>query len=99
MNITINAVRFRADEKLESFITEKVGKLETFYEGLLGSEVTLRVDAREKPDNKIAEIRLLIPGYDLYAKKQSDTFEEAADIAVEALRRQLKKHKEKINGR
>ncbi len=99
MNITINAVRFRADQGLESFITEKVNKLETFYAGLLGSEVTLRVDAREKPDNKIAEIRLLIPGYDLYAKKQSATFEEATDVAIEALRRQLKKHKEKQHGR
>ncbi len=44
---------------------------------------------------KIAEIKLLVPGNDLFAKRQCKTFEEATDQAVEALRRQLKKKKEK----
>jgi len=96
MNVQINAVKFKADKKLEDFIEQKVNKLTQFYDGVLGSEVTLKVDASEKPENKIAEIRLKIPGNDLFAKKQSDSFEESTDTAVEALRRQLKKHKEKI---
>jgi putative sigma-54 modulation protein len=58
--------------------------------------VTLKVENTDTPENKIAEIRLLIRGNDLYAKKQSKTFEEATDTAVEALRRQLTKHKDKI---
>ena len=96
MNVQINAVKFKADKKLEDFIEQKVSKLTQFYDGVIASEVTLKVDASEKPENKIAEIRLKIPGNDLFAKKQSDTFEESTDTAVEALRRQLKKHKEKI---
>lgn len=99
MNVQINAVKFKADKKLENFIQNKVSKLTQFYDGVIGSEVTLIVDANEKPENKIAEIRLKIPGTDLFAKKQSDSFEESTDIAVEALRRQLKKHKEKILGK
>jgi putative sigma-54 modulation protein len=99
MDININSVRFKADAKLESFISEKIGKLQTFYDGLIGGEVTLRLDAKEKPENKIAEIRLLIRGNDLYAKKQTSSFEESTDEAIEALRRQLKKHKEKERGR
>jgi len=45
----------------------------------------------------VAEIKLSVPGNDIFAKKQCKTFEEATDLAVEALRRQLKKHKEKLN--
>ncbi|MCF8232892.1 MAG: ribosome-associated translation inhibitor RaiA [Bacteroidales bacterium] len=99
MNVQINAVKFKADKKLEDFIQQKVSKLEQYYDGVLGSEVILRVDASEKPQNKITEIKLKIKGSDLFAKKQSDTFEQATDNAVEALRRQLKKHKEKVRGK
>ena len=93
MKVNINSVHFKADKKLENFIEKKVGKLSGQFESVIGSEVTLRVDNSETRDNKIAEIRLLIKGYDLYAKKQSKTFEEATDTAVDALRKQLEKYK------
>jgi putative sigma-54 modulation protein len=98
MKVNINSVHFKTDRKLDSFITEKVEKLSDLYDGIIGSEVTLRVNNSEDHDNKIAEIRLLVPGNDLFAKKQSKSFEEATDIAVDALRKQLSKHKEKQRG-
>ncbi len=98
MKININSVHFKTDKKLDSFITEKVEKLSELYDGIIGSEVTLRVNNSEDLDNKVAEIRLLVPGNDLFAKKQSKSFEEATDIAVDALRKQLSKHKEKQRG-
>jgi putative sigma-54 modulation protein len=96
MRVNINSVHFKADKKLLSFINDKVEKLSSYYDAVIGSEVSLKVDNNETRDNKIAEIRLIIPGHDLYAKKMSKSFEESTDVAVEALRRQLKKHKEKI---
>lgn len=96
MKVNINSVHFKTDKKLDSFITEKVEKLSELYDGIIGSEVTLRVNNGEDHDNKIAEIRLLVPGNDLFAKKQSKSFEEATDIAVDALRKQLSKHKERL---
>ena len=98
MKVTINSVHFKADKKLETFIITMVEKLHTLFEGILGSEVTLKLENTEAPDNKVAEIRLLIPGNDLYAKKQCVTFEEASDQVVEALKKQLIKYKEKIRG-
>lgn len=95
MRVNINSVHFKADKKLLTFINEKVEKLSQLYDGVIGSEVMLKVDNNDSRENKIAEIKLIIPGKDLYAKKQSKSFEESTDTAVEALRRQLKKHKEK----
>ncbi len=95
MEVNINSVHFKTDKKLEGFIERKVSKLSGMYEGVIGSEVTLKVENSESRDNKVAEIRLLIKGYDLYAKKQSKTFEEATDTAINALRKQLEKYKDK----
>ncbi len=96
MTVNINSVHFKADRKLQAFINEKVERLTQMYEGVISSEVILKVENTEAPENKIAEIRLIIRGNDLYAKKQCKTFEEATDTALEALRRQLLKHKNKI---
>jgi putative sigma-54 modulation protein len=96
MKIKINSVHFKTDKKLEQFIQERVKKLSTLYDGVVESDVSLKLGNSEKEDNKVTEIRLAIKGNDLYAKKQSKTFEESTDLAVEALRKQLLKHKEKI---
>ncbi len=96
MKVNINSVHFKTDKKLDSFINEKVEKLATIYNGVIGSDVILKLSNNGSHENKIAEIRLKIKGYDLFAKKRSKSFEEAIDITIEALRRQLKKHKEKI---
>lgn len=95
MTVNINAVHFKASEALEVYITSRLEKLSLLYDGIVGSEVTLKLDNTDSPINKIADIRLMINGYDLLAKKQAQTFEEASDLAVEALRRQLIKRKEK----
>ncbi len=96
MKVSITSVKFKADKKLEDFINTKVEKLSGVYDGILGSEVTLLLENNKNQENKVAEIRLLIKGNDLFARKQSNTFEEATDTAVDALRKQLDKHKDKF---
>lgn len=96
MYLKINSVHFDADKKLEDFIESKVNKLNRVYDDIIGAEVYLRLEKNQNMENKIAEIKLEIPGVsDIFVKKQSKTFEAATDTAVEALRRQLKKHKDK----
>lgn len=99
MKVTIQTLHFKADRKLEEFIHTKMDKLSSLFDGVIGSDVTLRLENAGDNKNKIAEIKLLVPGQDLFAKKQSRTFEEATDNAVEALRRQLNKHKEKLRSK
>lgn len=96
MQVKIHSVQFKADVKLENFIEDKLDKLNNYYDKILGSEVFLKLENTNEPDNKITEIRLSIPGNDLFAKKQSKTFEESTDQAIEALRRQIRKHKDKV---
>ncbi|PKP22475.1 MAG: ribosomal subunit interface protein [Bacteroidetes bacterium HGW-Bacteroidetes-21] len=98
MNIKIHTLHFNADKKLEDLIESKVGKIIQRNEDVISADVTLRLEKSQDMDNKVAEIKIEIPGNDLYARKQSKSFEEAADIAVEAIRRQLKKYKEKKKG-
>jgi putative sigma-54 modulation protein len=96
MDIKIHSVRFDADAKLVDFIKSKVSKLIQFNDDIIAAEVYLRLDNSQDMENKITEIKLDIPGNSLFAKKQSKTFEEATDLAVEALRKQAKKKKEKL---
>jgi putative sigma-54 modulation protein len=98
MNTKINSVHFKVDKKLESFIKEKLDKMPSIYDGVIGSEVILKIENTEVPKNKVVEIRLIIKGYDLFAKKQAKSFEEATDLVSEALKKQLIRHKEKIRG-
>ena len=96
MKVNINSVHFKADRKLVSFIENKVDKLSLFYDGIIGGDVSLKVSNKADRENKITEIRLNIKGYDLFAKKESNSFEEATDLAVDALKKQLTRHKEKV---
>ena len=95
MVVKINAVHFKTDKDLEAFINNKLQKIEKMYDGVVGSDVTLKLDNTDKPENKIAEVRLKIRGNDLMASKQCKTFEEASDMAIDALKKQLEKVKDK----
>lgn len=96
MNTIINSVHFKADQKLETFINSKLEKLTNKYTDVIGAEVLLKLENTDEPANKITEIKLLIKGNDLFASKQSKSFEEATDNVIDALKKQLEKHKAKF---
>ncbi|MFZ9046832.1 MAG: ribosome hibernation-promoting factor, HPF/YfiA family [Cyclobacteriaceae bacterium] len=95
MDFKVNSVNFTVDQKLVNFIHEKVKKLELMNNGIISSEVFLRVDKNSTKENKVAEVKLLMPGQELFAKKQCKSFEEATDQVVDALKKQVEKYKMK----
>ncbi len=95
MDIKIHSVHFDADVKLLDFTMQKVGKLGQFSDDIINAEVFLRLENAQDMENKIAEIKINMPGNNLFAKKQGKSFEEAVDLSAEAVRRQIRKHKEK----
>ena len=95
MTINVQSVHFDANKKLIDFINERVEKINTYYDGIITTEVILKIDKSDNSENKIAEIKMLGKGQEFFAKKQCASFEEATDLACEALKTQVKKHKEK----
>ena len=95
MQLKVHSVHFDASTRLIDFVTGKVEKLDQYYDKIIGGEVFLKKENNSDLENKVAEIRLALPGGELFAKKQCKTFEEATDSAVDALRKQITKYKEK----
>jgi len=97
MKINIQSVNFNADQKLIQFIEERLNKLEKHFDKVINANVYLKVQNTSNPENKITEILLNIPGDEIVVKKTNKKFEEGVDEAVNAVRRCLKKKKEKLN--
>ena len=95
MNTIINTAKFKADEKLEKFVNDKVAKIERLVDNATKCEVTLKVDKPESDNNKIAEINLALPGQNLFNSKQANSFEEAVSDCVDTLKVQIDKYKER----
>ncbi len=95
MEIRIQSIHFDASEQLQAFIQKKVSKLEKFYDDIKKVEVSLKVVKPESAENKEAGVKVLVPSGEFYANKICDSFEQAVDESVEALEKQLVKHKEK----
>ena len=95
MEVRIQSIHFDASEQLQSFVQKKVAKLEKFYDDIKKVEVSLKVVKPETAENKEAGVKVLVPNGEFYANKVCDTFEEAIDLDVEALEKQLVKYKEK----
>lgn len=99
MKINIQSPSFHANDKLIDFAEDKVGKLSHYSERIMDAQVLLRVDKSDIRSNKLCEIKLSIPGNDLFASRQCHSFEEAILTAVEALKQQLITWKEKAQER
>lgn len=96
MDVRIQAIHFEATPKLVDFINKKAERLARRYPSLTEMEVSLRVIKPETSMNKEVIIKLAIPQReDAVATKVADTFEEAIDLGLEALDRQLEKVKDK----
>ena len=96
MKLKVQSIHFDADVKLLAYIQEKVDKLTHFYDHIIDGEVYLKIEKSNNSENKIMEIKIKVPGKILFAKEQRKTFEEATDLAVEALSKQVKKEKDKM---
>ena len=95
MKIRVQSIHFTADKKLLEFIQKKADKLDLFFDQIIGGEVYLKLENVEDEANKITEFKVMVPGSQLFAKYQCKSFEEATDLAIESLIKQIDKHKQK----
>ncbi len=96
MEVRIQAIHFDIAEKLTAFINKKAERLARHNVNMTEVDVTLKVVKPETAMNKEAVVRVIVPQQeDLVATKTADSFEEAIDLCMEALDRQLEKKKAK----
>lgn len=94
MNFNLQTLNFNATEKLVAYIDKKMAKFEK-NEAIQNVELTLKVVKPETANNKEANLHLSLPGRVIHAAKVADTFEEAVDLCVDVVRRELSENKEK----
>lgn len=99
MEITVNAIHFDPTEKLQDFIQKKVSKLEKSYEDIKKVEVKLSVVKPATAMNKQVSLSAHVDGNSIFIEKVCDTFEEAIDLAVDAMKVKTTKIKEKSKNR
>jgi putative sigma-54 modulation protein len=102
MKINIQSLSFQANDELIDFAKDKISKLTQYSGRVMEAQVTLKAVKSATRDNKSCEIKLAIPGNDLFASKQCNSFEEAILKSSEALKQQLltwKAMNQKVNYR
>lgn len=99
MKINIQGVGVSPRQELQEMISEKLTKLDRLSNRITEAKVTLRVEKAETRDNKVMEVRLGLPGNDIFVKKQGDSFEELVQKTTDVLTRELKEWKEKVQGK
>jgi len=99
MDVKIQSVGFKTDGKLDEFIRNKIGKVLKHDEDILSVEVVLQLEKSEVLENKVIELNFDLKGGGLFVKKNGKSFEESMDMACEAMRRQVVKHKDKLRAK
>lgn len=96
MNVKIQTVHFDADQKLVMYVEKKIPKLNQFHDRITKVDVYLKLDnVVHTIKDKIAEIKVHIPGYNFFVKSSSKSFEESFDYALDSVITQIKRKKER----
>lgn len=95
MDVRIQAIHFEIADRLTDFINKKADRLARRFPSISVVDVNLRVIKPETAMNKEVVLRVTTPQHEDVATKVADSFEEAFDLAAEAVERQLGKNKEK----
>lgn len=96
MKVNVHAVNFNVDRKLVGFVQARMDKLDKYYDKVVYSDVFFKVDNTNMKTNKIAEIKINVPGNEFIVKKQCKSFEEAVELAADSMQRLLLKKKQKV---
>ena len=94
MEVKIQSVKFDASKQLIEFVEKKMSRLERFEGNSTGVDVTLKLDKDDEKGNKLALVTLHVPGGDIVSEQRARTFEEAVDMALDAVKRRIEKRRD-----
>ena len=95
MKVNIQSVKFDASKQLIEFVEKKMSRLERFEDASTGVDVVLKLDKDSEKGNKVALVTLHVPGNDILTEQRARTFEEAVDLALDVIKRQIEKRRDK----
>lgn len=93
MNLIYETVHFKGSQDLEHFVQQKMNRIFHTTKDVVQARVTLSQDGNGNLENQACEIRLEVPGNDVFVKKSATTCEQAFRVAVEAARKILRRRK------
>ena len=99
MKVHTQSIHFSADQKLELFIEKKLSKLTQLYDRIIEANVILKLENSGQIKDKVAEVKITLPGSVLFVKETNQSFEASIDSAAASLRRQLIKYKERMRSK
>ncbi|MEJ2052553.1 MAG: ribosome-associated translation inhibitor RaiA [Calditrichaceae bacterium] len=91
MNIAITTRGYKAPDRLKSYLTEKLKKLDRFAERILNIEAILSYENIDQ----VVEFKLRLNDKSIVVKEKSDDVFKSIDLAIDSLERQITKIKEK----
>jgi len=94
MDIIVQSLGFKAGDGLEDFIREKLDKFDRELD-IIRANVTMYIGSAANPHRCYCEMRLEVPGNDLFVKRNSDSFEKAIVDTIHILQKNIHKSKEK----
>lgn len=94
MNISFTARHFNASDRLQAFALESVSKISKFYDGIIDCDIIMSPnESHEEPQQ--VELTVKVAGITLNASESAATYEQAMNKAVDNMKRQLVRYKEK----
>ena len=96
MRVRTEAIQFKADQKLIDHINKKLQKMDNYFDRIIETKVTLKLENSGQVRDKITEIKMSVPGDTIIVKESSKTFEAAIDTSIDVLKRRLIKYKERL---
>lgn len=97
MEAIFQFVQLTKSERLEELTQKKLDKLETKYDWIIRADVFFKKQDGMEPKGFICNIKLSVPGPQVFAESNETSFEAAMAETVSDLDRQLSKRKAQMS--
>ena len=97
MKYSIRGEKIEITDAIKSYIEQKIGKLDKYFENADGITANVLVKIRDK----VQKIEITVPAqqYTLRSEEANEDLYAAIDLTVDKLERQIRKNKTKINSK
>ncbi|UKN01859.1 HPF/RaiA family ribosome-associated protein [Paracrocinitomix mangrovi] len=96
MNIEIQFIHAVQNDTLESQVTTKLEALSKRYDWITNAAVFFKTEKHPNEENYVCEIRLSVPGPQIFASSNEVNFNKAINTTIQQISVQLEKQKAKM---